>query len=1001
MAYSTLRAAIQAAIKQNDNEEITGNLLQSVLLSIVNTVGAGYNFAGVATPSTNPGTPDGAMFWIGGKGTYANFGSSVTIAAGYLGIFMWDGSAFTRSVIKLSGGEGVFDVTDYTGNEYANLSAALAAIPQEAKAGGMQIRFVQSSDHNYVQYMYTGTAITGSPNPFTNIANWQKINIENEFSQVEQEVFGVAFSSVSSKYIKPDGTIGNSNVGFYTYPIEVKAGEILTYSIKGNNCAILSTYNEGVYTPVVIAPASDTTYTNQTYTAESDGYVVFSGTPNTLILKSSISRIDESFIEINNLKANIEDTEFVYALYGDSTIIANTIYIDQLLQYGVKGADGTVYNINSTFVMDSLAVLVFNRITGQVQKKKQRNVISTDDILLIADNTNIGFFKCGKLLGDCLVNKTRKIPYSIAQRNKAITDQGTVVSASFYIISAPFFLPAGMNVVIRTAGYLVSALSKYNPESNTYTPIIAYHNDGVVTLRNAYTTIQQDGYYVISTLDGGAYLSKPSVFVLNDILCDYNVKLVPGNFSLNNGSFWYTADGSLLSAFVSEKLLKVPDGARIVQIEGIESGEDYYIAQFDDNFNFITYVKNGLGINNRCRYIRLSIARSTAYIYSKRNIKIFVLANKPCEFVFNTLPSLASSRWIWHTYEVKNTQPVESTDTPTTSFVGDSSRIYSKCYIVLPENYTPTGKPCKVIINCHGTSQISLSSTALAYNTAYVDFLVKCGYAVIGCYSQASLSWQYNSELNIPSSLCMSAYQGMWDYLTSLYNIDKTGAYVFGYSAGGAETVMLSQLKTIPIRCAASLAGTLDSICNMRILTGAGCNNDAFERFGLTYTTLPGGLSSQGAMYPIDSDIKDYLMQHLNNIKPYNAFSLHSTLDYSAFQNRFMDIRARTQELEADTTLNELISQAKVELNTPLKIWQAVDDVNVPIQLSRWYAKMVMNAGGICFLREFPSGCGAHNAVGNTDDASLTPMVDYVTPYGETVNVPVTYAEMVEWFRKW
>lgn len=171
MAYSTLRAAIQAAIKQNDNEEITGNLLQSVLLSIVNTVGAGYNFAGVATPSTNPGTPDGAMFWIGGKGTYANFGSSVTIAAGYLGIFMWDGSAFTRSVLKLSGGEGVFDVTDYTGNEYADLSAALAAVPQVAKAGGMEIRYVQSSDHKYVQYFLTKNEWSVSA------ADWQKMNL--------------------------------------------------------------------------------------------------------------------------------------------------------------------------------------------------------------------------------------------------------------------------------------------------------------------------------------------------------------------------------------------------------------------------------------------------------------------------------------------------------------------------------------------------------------------------------------------------------------------------------------------------------------------------------------------------------------------------------------------------------------------------------------------------------------------------------------------------------
>ena len=99
MAYNTLKAAVQAAIKNNDNEEITGDVLQGVLLSIVNSVGSGYNFAGLATPSTNPGTPDGSMFWIGGKGIYANFGSTITVPDGFLGLFMWDGSNFSSSTL--------------------------------------------------------------------------------------------------------------------------------------------------------------------------------------------------------------------------------------------------------------------------------------------------------------------------------------------------------------------------------------------------------------------------------------------------------------------------------------------------------------------------------------------------------------------------------------------------------------------------------------------------------------------------------------------------------------------------------------------------------------------------------------------------------------------------------------------------------------------------------------------------------------------------------------
>ena len=46
--------------------------IQDAIASIVN---AGYVFAGIATPSTNPGTPDAKVFYIAkGKGTYTNFG---------------------------------------------------------------------------------------------------------------------------------------------------------------------------------------------------------------------------------------------------------------------------------------------------------------------------------------------------------------------------------------------------------------------------------------------------------------------------------------------------------------------------------------------------------------------------------------------------------------------------------------------------------------------------------------------------------------------------------------------------------------------------------------------------------------------------------------------------------------------------------------------------------------------------------------------------------------
>ena len=76
--WSTLKAAIANVIKTNGNQEITGAVLQNTLNSIVSAVGENATFAGIATPSTNPGTPDGNVFYIASEsGTYSNFGGIV------------------------------------------------------------------------------------------------------------------------------------------------------------------------------------------------------------------------------------------------------------------------------------------------------------------------------------------------------------------------------------------------------------------------------------------------------------------------------------------------------------------------------------------------------------------------------------------------------------------------------------------------------------------------------------------------------------------------------------------------------------------------------------------------------------------------------------------------------------------------------------------------------------------------------------------------------------
>ena len=76
--WSTLKAAIAQIIKTNNNQEITGANMQSVLNNIIDNVGENATFAGIATPATNPGAPDGPVFYLATQaGTYSNFGGIV------------------------------------------------------------------------------------------------------------------------------------------------------------------------------------------------------------------------------------------------------------------------------------------------------------------------------------------------------------------------------------------------------------------------------------------------------------------------------------------------------------------------------------------------------------------------------------------------------------------------------------------------------------------------------------------------------------------------------------------------------------------------------------------------------------------------------------------------------------------------------------------------------------------------------------------------------------
>lgn len=97
--YASLEAAIQAAVYENNTNDITGTAMQTALLQMVSAMGkAGMLCCGVCDGSTvPPANPDSNLFYIAPTGTYSNFGG-LTVAAGEWAIFIYSGGWTKQSV---------------------------------------------------------------------------------------------------------------------------------------------------------------------------------------------------------------------------------------------------------------------------------------------------------------------------------------------------------------------------------------------------------------------------------------------------------------------------------------------------------------------------------------------------------------------------------------------------------------------------------------------------------------------------------------------------------------------------------------------------------------------------------------------------------------------------------------------------------------------------------------------------------------------------------------
>lgn len=105
--YQNLKDSVKDVIKTNGNQEITGQIMQNVLLTIINGIGSNRTYAGLADSETNPDSIDANVFYIAYKeGKYIYFpiyegNSEIVLNNGEIAILYNIGNVWKKETIGI------------------------------------------------------------------------------------------------------------------------------------------------------------------------------------------------------------------------------------------------------------------------------------------------------------------------------------------------------------------------------------------------------------------------------------------------------------------------------------------------------------------------------------------------------------------------------------------------------------------------------------------------------------------------------------------------------------------------------------------------------------------------------------------------------------------------------------------------------------------------------------------------------------------------------------
>ena len=160
---------------------------------------------------------------------YARFSAYATTFLTGFYVKLYSGGVYYNKIGSLEKSKGAYDVSAANnGASYGSLSSALSAIPDYLHAGGMSVKFIDSSNNKYVQYTLTSSVWS------TTESDW--VLNKSGFIRVS------AINRLAKSNVHPSVTYNNWQVVAGRYSVFVPIDSDTEYIIEGNDAQSIQTY---------------------------------------------------------------------------------------------------------------------------------------------------------------------------------------------------------------------------------------------------------------------------------------------------------------------------------------------------------------------------------------------------------------------------------------------------------------------------------------------------------------------------------------------------------------------------------------------------------------------------------------------------------------------------------------------------------------------------------------------------------------------------------------